>query len=391
MQKIKIYSHIEEKRANGNYRIKLPYYHPLFNKRASKSLTVTNLKKKTVKHTLEILEDMIYKQVAEDIEEHKSKDQPIPPDLLFKDVVNEWLDYHQLTTNKLSSNNTYRNRMALLLNEVGDIPLSNLTAARLNKFFLETQKNGNYVYKSVMMIKTIINHTVDYVKNFMGHDVTFLLPDLVVPKINLSIVDEEKYLEPEELQTILDWTLKKNYDEYNRAISILSNTGLRFGELVAIDEDVINFEDYYIHVRRTYDAVNKVFTPPKGGDERIAYFSKDTARLLKEQIQFSKMKTLRYGHDKENKLLFKAITGSPMNIDYFNRVLKKIEVNNKKLTSHFFRHTFITYAVQNGMDKELIARQVGHSDTAMIDKVYKHFTNDMEKKQKKAMEDFKIA
>lgn len=72
--------------------------------------------------------------------------------------------------------------------------------------------------------------------------------------------------------------------------------------------------------------------------------------------------------------------------------LKYISTNieGKKISTHIFRHTFITRMVENKVDKELIAKHVGHSSTKMIDEVYGHFTSKMDSELKSVIQTYKI-
>ena len=62
--------------------------------------------------------------------------------------------------------------------------------------------------------------------------------------------------------------------------------------------------------------------------------------------------------------------GLPRRPKFLNTELHKIKIPNKYLTSHIFRHTYVSLAVEQGIDKDTIARQVGHANTKMIDGIY---------------------
>ncbi|MBE1727414.1 site-specific integrase [Lactobacillus plantarum] len=57
---------------------------------------------------------------------------------------------------------------------------------------------------------------------------------------------------------------------------------------------------------------------------------------------------------------------------YFKSLLKKYGVKETNLTIHKIRHTYISYLLNESVSPESIARQVGHTDTSMIQKVYGH-------------------
>lgn len=73
-----------------------------------------------------------------------------------------------------------------------------------------------------------------------------------------------------------------------------------------------------------------------------------------------------------------------MSIAYANRLLSKVEVE-KSVTTHIFRHTFITRMVENNIPSKLIAEHVGHSTTEMIDRIYSYFIDKMDNDLKQAI------
>ncbi|HFI0464112.1 TPA: tyrosine-type recombinase/integrase, partial [Streptococcus suis] len=72
---------------------------------------------------------------------------------------------------------------------------------------------------------------------------------------------------------------------------------------------------------------------------------------------------------RSNKLLFVSHNGRPIDITYVNSILTACPTVDNQITTHFFRRTFITKAVEAGVSKELIAKQVGHVDNVIIDRI----------------------
>lgn len=50
-------------------------------------------------------------------------------------------------------------------------------------------------------------------------------------------------------------------------------------------------------------------------------------------------------------------------------------IEDKKVTPHVFRHSFITWQLRRGTNIEVIRRIVGHADTSLISSVYGHLVN----------------
>ncbi|XJS11762.1 tyrosine-type recombinase/integrase [Aerococcaceae bacterium WGS1372] len=301
----------------------------------------------------------------------------------------DWLAYYKQTVKK----STYirgRTNVKRLNEAFGRLDFNKLTAAHFNKYFMDNLMNERFKYNTMKQIRSIVDRIIKHALKYHGIDKTEILIQLEVPKINVTVKDDFKYLEPDELNAILEYFKEQNMNEFARLVTLQVNTGMRFGEMVALDYEAdIDLDEQSIHITKNYDMDNKIFTTPKTGDSRTIYFGDDIKKLIMDQIQYNRIKILKDNLDRGNKLLFSTKNGTPIRTGTMNKYLKRVDLD-KNVTTHIFRHTFITHAVQNGMSKELIAQQVGHTDTSMIDKIYFHFTETMRKQQKEAMLDFKI-
>ncbi|MBR7928421.1 site-specific integrase [Aerococcaceae bacterium zg-ZUI334] len=311
-------------------------------------------------------------------------------DLTFQQVSEMWLPTYAPTV-KTSTLYRIKTHVRALNQALGHITFSDLKAYQFNSFFLDEQTNGRFKYHTLKNMLSTINHIIKFGFKYKGIDKTDLLPLLEIPKINVTNNNEWKYLERDELDGLIEFLEAQELHETVRMVKVQISTGMRFSEMIALNfEEDIDLDNYTIHVRHTYHKDTKTLTTPKTGKERTIYFNEDLKIVLKQQINYTKRKILRNNITRSKKFLFMTKYGYPSDIVIFNKNISKYKLPNKKITSHIFRHTFITRAVEAGISKDLIAKQVGHVDTEMIDKVYLHFTNQMAEQQKKAMLDLKI-
>lgn len=363
---------------NGKYRYVERFKNEQTGKNEKVSLTHTKKNKRVEKEMLEALRLKFEEQIAQP----KSK-------LTFKDLAQDWLAVYR-TTVKPSTLSRTTTHMKVLLKEFGSTKLTKLEASDFNTFYLNALQSERFKYRTVTQTNSIVKRLLRYAYKYKGLDLSHIERLLDVPKLNRSQQDEFKYLERRELKHILDHFMETHQEEYHNLAYIQAHTGLRYSEMASLRYEDIDFDNHTLDINRSYDFDNKVFTTPKTGNARIVYGNESISRILRKQMVLSQLKTMRYKHPKENTLLFKTRNGVPIKTHEFNKRLKQADVPNKNVTSHYFRHTFITLAIESGMNKDLIARQVGHADTTMIDRVYAHFTETMEKQQKEAMQQFKI-
>ncbi|MBB5252442.1 site-specific tyrosine recombinase/integron integrase [Sulfurisphaera ohwakuensis] len=140
-------------------------------------------------------------------------------------------------------------------------------------------------------------------------------------------------------------------------IQLLLDTGLRSKELLSIKKSDINIERRYIIVRNT-----------KNGEERIVFFTEETARLLKSYLR----------NIEDNGILF--------NMTY-HALYRKLKRLGKKLgidlRPHILRHTFATQAIRKGMPLPVVQKLLGHKDIRTT-QIYTHLvTEDLQEIYKK--------
>lgn len=86
---------------------------------------------------------------------------------------------------------------------------------------------------------------------------------------------------------------------------------------------------------------------------------------------------------RDNNLLFFRKNGEPLSLPASIKILHEFE-DGKTLTTHIFRHTFISRMIENNVPSKLMAEHVGWSDTQML-KVYAHFSEQMNNELKEAI------
>lgn len=200
---------------------------------------------------------------------------------------------------------------------------------------------------------------------------------------------EDKYLEQEEADQLFEDLTEAGYEELADFFTLLIQTVMRFGELAALHIQDIDLEERTILIRFTYDKANKLFTLPKNNKTRLININNDTVKLIKKVLRIRKLLLMAYSV-RGNNLLFFRDNNTPMDIFVCTRILHQFESPEKSLTTHIFRHTFITRLVEQYVPATLIAEHVGHSDTQMIERVYNHFSEKMAEDLKQAINDVKF-
>ena len=174
---------------------------------------------------------------------------------------------------------------------------------------------------------------------------------------------ERKLLTVEEMSRLINSIM----DPRDKAIAVLlAKTGIRRGELLRIDVDDINWEDYSITLKPT----------PKRSN-RTVFFDDECAIVLKRWLR------VREKLNPKTKALFISYNtlGRLSRNGVYNAVVKYArrlgfhDPGSPRLEDHFgphcFRHWFTTWLLRNGMPREYVKELRGDRRREAID-IYHH-------------------
>lgn len=153
-------------------------------------------------------------------------------------------------------------------------------------------------------------------------------------------------------------------------ISFLLHTGARFSEALGITEGDIHSDS--VTINKTWDYKTNTGFKKTKNDASIRNVAVDET-LIKELKMFLDWKKRCFGPTPDLPILVEpnTLTYNSTYNDFLKSLLKKYEIK-KSLSIHKLRHTYISVLLNNGINPEMIAKQVGHTDTSMIQKVYGH-------------------
>jgi len=186
------------------------------------------------------------------------------------------------------------------------------------------------------------------------------------PKQHASL---PKFLQKEVLEQILsysdkdDWQLKRD----KTILELLYSTGIRLGELVAIDMGDVQINQKTV----------KVFG--KGGKERIVPFGGKAAEALDFYL---KERNIYVHKDLNDNPLFISRQGlriSPRTVQSRLKKLFDSVAAGSGFTPHLMRHTFATHLLDHGADIRAVKELLGHASLSST-QIYTHLETEKMKK-----------
>lgn len=179
-----------------------------------------------------------------------------------------------------------------------------------------------------------------------------------------------KFLNQHEMQSLLNILVLDEGVNWDYFILLLSKTGLRFAEALALTPNDFDFAHQYLNVSKTWDYKSSAggFAP-----------TKNTSSVRKVQldwqtvIQFSQLtKNLP-----EDKPIFvqKKVYNDTVN-HYLERLCKKAGI--PVISVHGLRHTHASLLLYAGVSIASVARRLGHADMTTTQQTYLHIIQELE-------------
>ena len=169
---------------------------------------------------------------------------------------------------------------------------------------------------------------------------------------------------------------------------VMLRTGMRSGEIRGLIYGLdIDKKSKVIHIQRTlkYESGMGFFTdtPKTKSSEREIPLTKEVEHYLDDQQKLWWGNIIRM-----DRFLFCNYNGDPLSRECvqgeIDRIVERIRKDGHtfpRITSHVFRHTFATRAIEAGMKPQVLKSILGHSSLAMTMDLYSHVLPDSKAKE----------
>lgn len=287
--------------------------------------------------------------------------------MLYKEWLSEWLENYVKTSVKERTYGKYADIIRIrLIPTLGDYELNDLTPFIVQRYITELLHHGNLKNGEGLSANTV-NLIIAVIQSSMetAHSIG-LTDEYKMDKIKRPRMQEKQIacFSPSE-QKIIEQAVLTDKRDKMIGILICLYTGLRVGELLALEWADIDFSKNELKVSKTcYDkGRSRITTAPKTTSSvRVIPIPKQLVPILKQRKKQCKSQYVI----SEN--------GTYISIRSYQRsfelLLKRLGILHQGF--HSLRHTFATRALECGMDVKTLSEILGHKNATVTLNRYAH-------------------
>ena len=295
---------------------------------------------------------------------------------LFKDFAETWFAEKSVEW-RASHKKTVRDDIdKLLVPRFGDQEVGRITKADILSFradLAKVQARG----KSSMLSNPRINKILNPLRQILGEAADrfdFRMPFQNIKQLKIKRVDVEPF-SLDEVKRMIE-TIRPDFRNY---LLVRFFTGMRTGEVNGLQWKYVDFEHRLILVRETIVAGEEEYTKTDGSQRDIQM----------SQLVYDALKEQEKGTRPLSKFVFCTRDGKPLDYkNVTNRVWKPLlrHLGLKVRRPYQCRHTAATLWLASGEAPEWIARQLGHTTTEMLFRVYSRYVPNLTRRDGSAFE-----
>lgn len=300
-------------------------------------------------------------------------------DATFKRIGDMWLSKIRLQVKTSTCSQYHYILKGSIYPALGGVKLKRLSQSDIEAFTQEklgysNQSGENLSAKSVRDMLAIIKSILDFAfeRGYIENPITVTFPK--VAKKEMRVLTQ---MEQDALESML---VDDCFNRYKLGILICLYTGLRLGEICALQWGDIDFQSRTLYVRRT---VQRIKSSAKGEKKTSILIGTPKTDNSIRQIPLPEflVRLLEDFKKADDCYVLTSIRLQPMDSRTLQNHFKSLmaQAGIKSINFHALRHTFATRCIEAGVDAKTLSEILGHSNVNITLSRYVH--SSMEQKR----------
>lgn len=303
-------------------------------------------------------------EVIQKIDEIREAMQSKAISRTVSELFDEWYKSIRHRVKESTLSNYYTKAVNHILPALGDICIDIIDSRHIYSFIELKQNDGlsnRYISDIVVMIKSVFKYAAN------NYNMYNSISNVSLPRKKIS---EIKLLEENESKTLKTY-ISENMNRTTLGVALSLSTGLRIGELCALQWEDIDLKKRVMTVRKTIQRISchqgdkktkVIITEPKS--------EKSNRMIPIPDFMISFLERFK-GTTKEYVLSGKNKAIEPRTMQYrFSKILKN--VNLPSVHFHALRHMFASNCIRSGFDVKTLSEILGHSNVEITLNRYVH-------------------
>lgn len=303
---------------------------------------------------------------------------------LFQEVFDLWKENYEYTVKESTFVKTVEQFKVHVLPEFGHKSMSSITVADVQKFINRKAKT----YVKFRDLKIDIARIFEYAITLGIVDSNPAEKISIPRKVEkIDKVERKNYYSRDELKEFLKLCYEQQPFHIFMFFQLLSASGCRRGEILALEWCNVDFENQCIHIKqnlaRGKDRRLYLDYPKTRHSKRTISLDLETMKYLDQWRSLQRQEMLKLGFNtlsNKNQLVFANQNNSFIQLSKPRTwMLQNIKKNNlREITVHGFRHTHATLLLEAGVAPKVISERLGHASIQITLDLYSHVTEKME-------------
>ena len=294
----------------------------------------------------------------------------------LKELVEEYRKDQKKTVKQSTYSRNYFACNAIMKMLGESTIVEHMTAKYVRSRFRDSGKENSTLNEHLTRFRALIRWGYS---NDMISDITFL--EKIEPFKDLPHKQkiQDKYLESDQLKALLDGM---DHTLWRLCTEFMALSGLRVGELIALDRIDVDFKNKVIHVTKNYDYINQIVTSPKSFCSiSDVYMQEELENVCKQLNALMLRRRLMFNIGKPALFLFSR-NGTYIHYYSYNKYLRENSkrVLGRAITPHALRHTHASLLLEQGISIDTISRRLGHENSKVTKEIYLHVTKKLTEK-----------